>query len=188
MKTLSLIVLSLLAVASVARAADGVDWNKKMGAGGYVAFAHYPIADTEQDLTTQGVSFVYGVNGRLRLGANAGVFVSNRGGDTGGTTTGFSIAPTASYDLVQKAGGAFYVVTHSLAYDLIKNSGNNPDTWNLDILNAGLGLEAVVSNNVGVAFEGDVLRFGMTRALQHTETHVGALAFPQIRVAVRMYF
>lgn len=187
-KLLLMLVLPLSLLASSAKADPGADWTKKMGAGGYIGFAHYPVNDAELDLITQGVTGVYGINQRLRVGANLGAFVANRGGDTGGTVTGFSIAPTLSYDIVQKPGGSFYAVTHSLSYDLVKNSGSVPDEWNLDIFNAGVGIEALVSRDVGVALEGDVLRFGITRAAKKSETHIGALAFPALRLMARMYF
>lgn len=183
-----ILTLPLLLTALRASADDGANWNKKMGAGGYIGFTHYSVANTETDLTTQGLSFVYGLSPKLRVGANAGLFVTNRGGDTGGTATGFSIAPTAMYDLVGKPGGSFYVVTHALAYDLVKNSGSVSDTWDLDILNAGVGIEALVSHDVGLSLEGDAFRFGVTRALGHTETSISALAFPSIRLFARMYF
>jgi hypothetical protein len=185
MKKLLLFALPLFAFASSVRADD---WTKRMGAGGYVGFAHYAVADQDLNLTTQGLSFVYGAKGRIRVGANAGLFVSNRGGDTGGTVTGLSLAPTLSYDVVQKPGGVFYVVTHALSYDLVKNSGNVPDAWNLDIFNAGVGIEGLISHDVGLALEGDAVRFGVTRALRHTETHIGVFAFPSVRFIARMYF
>ncbi len=178
----------LLLAASPVKAEDGANWNKKLGAGGYVGFAHYSVGDTETDLRTQGLSFTYGLSSKLRVGGNFGVFVTNRGGDTGGTATGFSIAPTLMYDLVQKPGGSLYLVTHSLSYDLVKNSGKSSDVWDLDILNAGVGIEALVSKDVGISLEGDAFRFGMTKAADHTETTVGALAFPAIRMIARMYF
>lgn len=183
-----LVILPLLALATAANAQDGTDWSKKTGVGGYVSWAHYPVADSETELTTQGLSLVYGLNPKLRAGANLGFFVSNRGGDTGGDITGFSIAPAASYDLVRKPGGSVYAVTHALAFDMVKNSGSMPDVWNLDILNAGVGIEALASRDVGIALEGDAFRFGMTRALGHTETTISALAFPAVRLIARMYF
>lgn len=183
-KSLAVLALTL----AVVPAAHAVDWSKKFGAGAFVGWSHYSVNDTAVDLRTQGLSFSYGLKPKLRLGANLGLSVAHRGGDTGGTVTGVSVAPSVSYDLVQKQGGVLYVVGRTLAYDLVKNSGNNPDEWNLDFVNAGLGIEALVSNDVGIAFEGDVMRFGVTRAARETETSVGFLAFPSVRLLARLYF
>lgn len=183
-----LLSLSLLLAAGAAKAQDGANWTKRMGAGGYLSWAHYPVADTDTTLQTQGLSFVYGLGPKLRVGGNFGLFVSHRGGDTGGTATGFSIAPTVMYDVVTKPGGSLYLVTHSMGFDLVKNSGNSSDVWDLDILNAGAGIEGMISRDVGVSLEGDAFRFGVTKAAGHTETQISALAFPAVRLMARMYF
>jgi hypothetical protein len=156
--------------------------------GGFIDFSHYAIADQEADITTQGVTYLRSLSPRVRVGGNLGVFVSHRSGDTGGTVLGFSVSPAASYDLITKPGGRFYAVTHSLGFDMVHGSGNTPDVWNLNILNAGLGIEALVSRDVGVSLEGDVFNLGMTQALSNSELTVSGIAFPTVRLAIRMYY
>lgn len=186
--SLAAMVALFLGSAVAVSAQEVPNWKGTMGAGGYVEFSHFAFANTNLDLITQGLSFTYGVNRKLRVGANAGFFVTHRDGDTGGTVTGFSIAPTIQYDLIQKPGGSFYVVSHPLGYDLLSFSGGNSSVWNLDFLTAGVGIEGLISRSVGVWFEGDALRMGITRAADHTEFSIGAIAFPAVRGGLRMYF
>ena len=181
---------SLLAVALLAPLAGAVDWTGVTDVGGFLGFNQYgtgvPFAATQ----TQGVSFLYGLRPGLRVGGDLGLLMVNSGTTPSTTDFGFSISPTADLDLISKPSGSLYMSGHLLSYSYQGASANgSTNAWALGIATLGLGLEAKISSDFGVSFEGDVLRFGLTGGTGASSiSDFGVLLFPAVRIGAKMYF
>jgi len=170
--------------------ASAVDWTGVKEVGGFLGFTHYgTIVDPAIATQSQGISFFYGVSPRLRIGGDLGFMVANSGKDPGTTDIGMIIAPALNYDVISKPSGSLYLSGRPLNFVFQNVSAGSSNAWALGIANVGAGIEAKISKDFGMFFEGDVLDFGIKGGSgASTSTNFGFLFFPAVRFGARMYF
>ena len=182
----ALLAFGLLFVSGAVKAEQS-DWKDRIGAGGFVKVSNFAVGGQNIQAFNEGATVSYGVDRRIRVGGDFGVWVSHTDSSAGGDVSGFSIAPWGAFDLISKSGGSFYAVARPLAFDDI-HSNKGGTFSNFDILNAGVGIEIMPTRDFGWSMEGDVLRVGSLDAGGSSHTQYGLLAFPAIRMAMKMYF
>ncbi len=182
---------TLALVAMLSPMASAVDWTGVKEVGGFVGFNHYGSGNYGLDaaVQTQGVSFLYGIDQKWRLGGDLGFLLYNSGATPSTTDLGMTVAPAVYYDIVSKPSGSLYLTGRPLNFTFLNQSSPSNNGWMLDIIKAGVGIEVKVSKDFGMFFEGDVLNFGIHGAENaKTGTHFGAFLFPGLRMGAKMYF
>jgi hypothetical protein len=216
-------VLSFLTLPSRALA---VDWSKKLGAGVFTEMAVGAVVYSEEPIPfpslSHGISINYGIAEGIRIGADLGAVsltASQGSGDEKSSTSLFSwsVGAHGAIDLLSKEGGSLYGIL-KLGYggasgktekhsetEKGKTEPHELPSLSAFSIGAGIGVEALVAQSVGLAVEGLLfsLQSGSIKSKKETRTPTGEvkpeeektdisstgfIIFPSVRLVARYYF
>jgi hypothetical protein len=210
-------VLSFLTLPSRALA---VDWSKKLGAGVFTEMAVGAVVYSEEAIPfpslSHGISVNYGITEKIRIGGDLGAvsLTASRGsGDKKWSVSLFSwsVGAHGAIDLLSKEGGSLYGIL-KLGYGGASGKTEWPigegKTETRDLpsasgfsIGAGIGVEALVAQSVGLAVEGLLFSLqsgsieskvekpeGGTTTEKTDISSTGFIIFPSVRLVARYYF
>jgi hypothetical protein len=210
-------VLSFLTLPSRALA---VDWSKKFGAGVFTEMAVGIVVIGETPIPfpslSHGISVNYGITERIRIGADLGAvnLTSSQGlGNEKWSVSLFSwsVGAHGAIDLLSKEGGSLYGIL-KLGYGRVSGKTEEPvgegATRTEDLasvsgfsIGAGIGVEALVAQSVGLAVEGLLFSLqsgsieskvenqeGGPTTIKIDISSTGLIIFPSVRLVARYYF
>jgi hypothetical protein len=210
-------VLSFLTLPSRALA---VDWSKKLGAGVFTEMAVGAAVIDKNAIPfpslSHGISVNYGITERIRIGADLGAVSLTRSLGSGNekwsvSLFSWSVGAHGAIDLLSKEGGSLYGIL-KLGYGGASGKTEEPvgggATRTEDLasvsgfsIGAGIGVEALVAQSVGLAVEGLLFslqsgsieekvekREGGTTTEKTDISSTGLIIFPSVRLVARYYF
>jgi len=214
-------VLSFLTLPSRALA---VDWSNKFGAGVFTEMAVEAAVIGKSAIPfpslSHGISVNYGIAEKIRIGGDLGAVsltASQSSGDEKSSVSLFSwsVGAHGAIDLLSKEGGSLYGIL-KLGYGAVSGKETESEKGKPSVsqdlpsvsafsIGAGIGVEALVAQSVGLAVEGLLfsLQSGSIKSKKETRTptgevkpeeektdisSTGLIIFPSVRLVARYYF